>query len=683
MKAVSVDTGGTFTDIVVFDYETGRYGVQKVSSTPGDPGQATINGLNELIERGELRPEEIASFSHGTTVGTNLLLTGNGAKVGLLLTEGFSGLNDIWHLPRFGPELCDIFVERTPPTPPELRKEVPERVEADGSVLKTLDEGAARQAIRTLRDRGAESIAVVFLFSFLDSANERRMGEIIAEEMSGAEVSLSSHILPQIREYPRLSTTIANARIAPIVRSYLRSLEQRLRALGIGGEQLYIMQSNGGVAKLSSVVPVATLLSGPCGGAAAGMRIAAAAGYPNAITLDMGGTSTDIALGENGEVLEHSPNRLGNWEIGVPMLMINTIGAGGGTISRFDSANILQVGPESAGADPGPVCYGHGGTEVTVTDANIVLGYLHPEHLLGGKVRVDRQRAVDAIEALGRRAGLSTLQMAEGIIRIINTKMEEGIRQVSTERGYDVRDFALVAFGGAGPVHAAALGADLGISTVIIPPAPGVSSALGLVMVDLRHDYVTSRIRPLIGLGLEELSGMLDGLTRQARAEFLADGFQDSELRVDYFLDLRYQGQGYELTIPLAPGAEITEAALADLRRSFDELHEQLYGHSAVNQPVEAVNYRARITVSVPKFTLEPEPLVGGLPASALAGTRQVCFSAARGYEPCPIYDRRRLQPGQQVRGPAIVDQFDSTTVILPGQTATVDGYRNLIIRSR
>ncbi|HYY87548.1 MAG TPA: hydantoinase/oxoprolinase family protein, partial [Chloroflexota bacterium] len=368
MTAVAVDTGGTFTDIVVFDDASGSYAVQKVSSTPHDPGQATINGLTELFDRGELAPDEIASFSHGTTVGTNLLITNRGARVGLLVTEGFSGLNDVWHLPRFGAELCDIFVEKSPPTSPGLRAEVPERVGADGSLLKPLDAEAARAAIRRLKDRGAESIAAMFVFSFLNPENERRLAEIIAEELPEVEISLSSQILPQIREYPRLSTTVANARIAPIVRTYLHSLEKRLRDLGIGSNQLYIMQSNGGVAKLGSVVPVTTLLSGPAGGAEAGMRIAAAAGFPNAISLDMGGTSTDIALGDNGKVLEQSPVRLGDWEIGTPMLMINTIGAGGGTIARLDRAGSLQVGPDSAGADPGPVCYAKGGTEPTVTD---------------------------------------------------------------------------------------------------------------------------------------------------------------------------------------------------------------------------------------------------------------------------------------------------------------------------
>ncbi|MFN0072031.1 MAG: hydantoinase/oxoprolinase family protein, partial [Chloroflexota bacterium] len=376
-----------------------------------------------------------------------------------------------------------------------------------------------------------------------------------------------------------------------------------------------------------------------------------------------------------------SPVRLGDWEIGIPMLMINTIGAGGGTIARFDSASILQVGPDSAGADPGPVCYGRGGAEVTVTDANIVLGYLHPEYLLGGKVQVDRQRAVDALETLGRKAGLNALQMAEGVIQIINTKMEEGIRQVSTERGYDVRDFALVAFGGAGPLHAAALGADLGIARVIVPPAPGVSSALGLVMVDLKRDYMTSRIRPLATMDISELNTVLDGLKQQALAEFQADGFGATELGVDYFLDLRYQGQGYELTIPLAQSEAVTASALQSMRQRFDELHEQLYGHSAATQPVEAVNYRGRITVTVPKFALEAEPVGANRdPTTALSERRQVCFSAATGFESCPVYDRARLQPGHQVRGGAIIEQFDSTTVILPGQTAEVDGYRNLVI---
>ena len=679
MKTVAVDTGGTFTDMVILDHDSGEVDVLKTPSTPQDPARAIIDGMHELVS-GDLRADDVASFTHGTTVGTNLLVQNRGARVGLLITDGFSGVNDVWHIPRFGSDLSDIYVEKNPPVEPWLREEVVERVDFRGHVKTPLDAEQARGAIQRLKRKGAESVAVVLLFSFLNDAHEQALAGMIREEFPDGSVSLSSEILPQIREFPRLSTTVANARLAPAMTDYLGKLAQRLRGLGVGTEQLYIMQSNGGVAKITSVIPITTLLSGPCAGSEAGMQIAASAGFTNMVSFDMGGTSSDIALGENGSVLEQTSVLVGDWEIATPMLMINTIGAGGGTVAWVDGGGALQVGPHSAGADPGPVAYDKGGTQPTVTDANVVLGYLHPEYLLGGKVKTNKQKAYEAIAAMGDALGIDPMVTAEGIIRIVNAKMEEGIREVSTERGYDLRHFVLVAFGGAGPVHAARLAADLGMSRVVVPPMPGVSSALGLLMADPRRDFVRSRLRSLEELDAAALGSIFADLQAQALSEFEHDGFERESVRCAFSVDLRYQGQGYELNVPAGDGVRLEDADVAGLRERFDHAHEQLFGHSATGEPVEAVNYRVRATVRVPKFSMKRYERAAAAIDAAKTGERKVCYEHSAGMTPTPVYDRLLLGPGHEIPGPAIIEQLDSTTVVYPGQHATVDDHRNLIV---
>ena len=679
MKTVAVDTGGTFTDMVVLDHDSGEVEALKTPSTPRDPGQAILDGMRELLDGG-LQVGDVASFAHGTTVGTNLLVQGKGARVGLLITDGFSGVNDVWHIPRFGSDLSDIYVEKNPPVEPWLREEVVERVDFKGNVKTPLDVEQAREAVRRLKRKGAESVAVMLLFSFLNPAHEQALAEMIREEFPDGSVSLSSEILPQIREFPRLSTTVANARLAPAMTEYLGKLAQGLKDLGITTEQLYIMQSNGGVAKITSVIPITTLLSGPCAGSEAGMQIAASAGFPNMVSFDMGGTSSDIALGEGGSVLEQTSVLIGDWEIAAPMLMINTIGAGGGTIAWIDGGGALQVGPQSAGADPGPVAYDKGGTQPTVTDANLLLGFLHPEHLLGGKVKTNKQKAYEAVADMGAQLGIEPMAAAEGVIRIINAKMEEGIREVSTERGYDLRNFALVAFGGAGPVHAGRLAADLGMSTVVVPPMPGVSSALGLIMADPRRDFVRSRLQDLQEIGADELSRLFASLRDQALAEFVADGFAEDSIAFAFSIDLRYQGQGYELNVPAGMSADVGAEAVADIRERFDQAHEQLFGHSAKTEPAEAVNYRVRATVRAPKFAMKRGERAAGPASVARIGEREVYFDRASGMTSTPVYDRALLAPGHEVAGPAVVEQLDSTTVVYPGQRAVVDDYGNLVI---
>ncbi|MDA1035547.1 MAG: hydantoinase/oxoprolinase family protein [Chloroflexi bacterium] len=685
MRAIAVDTGGTFTDMVVLDSESGELTVLKLPSTPADPGQAIIDGLSEILGRDDNvngNSADVASLSHGTTVGTNALLMGRGATVGLFLTEGFSGINDVWHLapPEDTSKAPSVYTEKKPPVPPRLRREAKERVNHRGEIVSLLDEDATREAVRSLGRIGIDSIAVVLLFSFLNPAHEQRIAEIVEEELPGTAVSLSSRVLPQMREFPRLSTTVANARIAPMMERYLTALEERIRGMGLATDALYVMQSNGGVGQMSTVMPVTTVLSGPCAGAIAGLQVAEAAGFTNVLTLDMGGTSTDIALGQNGRVLEATSGRIGDWELAVPMLMISTLGAGGGTIASIDGGGGLRVGPESAGADPGPVCYGMGGTQPTVTDANLVLGFLNPQSKLAGRVAMDRDSAYTAIEALGKTLGLEPLATAEGIVRIVNAKMEEGVRAISTEQGYDLREFALVAFGGAGPVPAGRLAEDLKIAGVVVPAAPGVTSALGLLMADPRRDYVRSRLRLLSEIQPEELTDLFSGLKAQAESEFTGEGYNVDDLRLEFTVDVRYLGQGYELTIPLGESSDISAEGVAALRKRFDETHDRMFGHDAPDEDAEAVNFRLRASALVKKAELRKRDKATKPVETARTGERPVCFDSAVGMVPCAIYERELLGPGHQISGPAIVEQLDSTTVVYPGQRAVVDDYLNIVI---
>jgi N-methylhydantoinase A len=667
--------------MVVLDQDTGALAVLKLPSTPDEPGRAIIDGIREAFANG-VAPADVLSLSHGTTVGTNALLTGAGAHVGLFVTEGFGAINDVWHLApsEDSSRATSVYVEKKPPVLPRYRREAKERVNHQGEAVVPLDEQAAEEAVRSLGRRGVESIAVVLLFSFLNPAHEERIAEIIERELPGTSVSLSSKVLPQMREFPRLSTTVANAYISPKMGTYLATLEERVRAEQVTSDALYVMQSNGGVARIGSVTPVTTVLSGPCAGAMAAMAVASTAGFDNVVSLDMGGTSTDIALGQQGRVLETTSGRIGNWELAVPMLMINTIGAGGGTMAMVESGGGLRVGPESAGADPGPVAYGKGGVQPTVTDANLVLGFLNPDSKLAGRVSLDRDGAERAIAEMAGRLGLGTLETAEGIIRIINAKMEEGIRAVSTEQGYDLRDFVLVAFGGAGPVPSGRLAADLKMSKVIVPPAPGVTSALGLLMADPRHDYVRSRLRLMSEPDAVELTAVMQDLRAQAEHEFTAEGYALDQLRLEFGIDVRYLGQGYELTIPLGDTSEVSQQDVTAARARFDAMHEQMFGHAAPDEEAEAVNYRLRASAVVPKATLKQQAHADTDARVARVGERDVCFDSAQGRVPCPVFDRALLAPGHRFDGPAIVDQLDSTTVVYPGQRALVDDYLNIII---
>jgi N-methylhydantoinase A len=678
---VTVDTGGTFSDFVYLNEATGEVSIAKIPSTPDDPSRAILAGVETLLARG-VAPTDVSYFCHGTTVGTNALLEGKGVTTGLLVTEGFRGIYPVGEQARpYGTAIFDVMYDKpTALVPPRRTGEVKERVDFHGAVLQPLDEVALRATVRELNTHGIESLAVCLLFSFLHPAHETRVREIVLEEMPDCSVSLSCEVLPQIREYYRLSTTVINAYLQPILARYIAQLDRRLSGAGIATRQKYIMQSNGGMATFAAAArrAVTTVLSGPAGGVTAGALASRTGSLRNIITFDMGGTSCDVALIKDGEPLLSSRGKIEGRDLAVPMLDINTVSAGGGTIAEVDRFGVLQVGPHSAGAVPGPACYGRGGDAPTITDCNLVLGYLGEDNFLGGKMRLDAGKAHAAIEGkVARPLGLSVAEAAEGIVRIIDVKMEEAIKAISTMRGHDLRDFMLLAFGGAGPVHACRIARDLGMAGVIVPLYPGVFSAIGLLMSDVKHDYIQSKLTPLSEVTPADVNAMFERLSTQAVEELHRDGFAADRIRVERALDLRYAGQGYELAVS-CPAEPLPAAALQQLRVTFDQQHKAMFGHMAPEEPVEIVSYRVRGIGLVPPVALPRFKPTGTTLADALRETRRVRFDGTD--VDCPIYQRERLDVDLTLAGPAVLDQFDCTTVICPGQIARVDEWKNLIV---
>jgi N-methylhydantoinase A len=569
--------------------------------------------------------------------------------------------------------------------PPYYTEEIPERVDFRGNALNAIDVEASRKAIVQLKKKGVSSVAVCFLFSFLNPSHELKIKELFAEEFPEARLSLSYEVLPQIREFYRLSTTVINAYIQPVMANYLNRLETRMREFGVITPKLYIMQSNGGVStfKGSAEKPVATVLSGPAGGVIASMGTCERVGINNIITFDMGGTSCDVALIHQGKPVITTQGKINMRPIALPMLDIHTVSAGGGTIARIDAVGGLLVGPDSAGADPGPVSYDRGGENITITDANIVTGVLDPDHFLGGRMKLNKAKAEKLLEErIAKPLKLGLLEAADGVLKIINVKMEEAIKAVSSARGYDIRDFTLVAFGGGGPMHAGRMALDLGIPTLLVPLTPGVHSALGLLMSDVKHDYVRSKLVGLEDLDLAEINRLFDELIEQAKKELRGEGFKDDEIKIEPYLDLRYAGQGYELTVPCTM-PPLTKDDLAEMRRRFDTTHEQNSGHKAETEPVELVSLRLISLGLVPQAKLSPGKVTGRKVEEAKTGERKVFFGTEHGTLATQIYNRERLEPGHRIHGPAIVEQLDTTTVIHPEQDATVDEYRNIIIKEK
>ena len=691
---IGVDIGGTFTDAVLMAEATGETWIAKVPTTPKDPSEGFMEALDRVIAAAGIRAAEVGFLVHGTTVATNAIIEGKTARVGFITTAGFRDLLEIQRQIR--PRLYDLFCEKPRPlVPRRLCVEVQERVAADGSVLEPLDPGSVERAAGALAAEGVEAVVICLLHSYRAPAHERQVAEVVRRRIPGAYVSVSSEVCPEFREYWRASTTCINAGVMPIFARYLDRIELGLRQRAITAP-LNLMESSGGVMSAASarLRPVAIVECGPAAGVIAAGHVGRQIGSSNVISLDMGGTTAKAGLIQDGRPRISTDYEVGfasqaqsgltrgaGYPLRTPVIDLAEIGAGGGSLAWVDAGGILRVGPQSAGADPGPAAYGKGGAAPTVTDANLLLGRIDPAYFLGGEVPLDIEAARASVARVAERVGLDPIGVARGVLEIANANMVGAIRLVSVQRGYDPREFILVAFGGAGPLHAGALAEALRLPEVVVPPSPGLLSALGLLVTDLRHDFSRSVLTPLAHVDVAGAEATYRDFEAEGAAILRREGVAPSGVRFERWLDLRYVGQSYELTVPLA-GGPLSAAALAEAATAFHRAHEQVYGHAAPEEPIEAVTLKLTTTGLIPKPRAREVGPGSGDGRRAHKGERPVHFGEAGGaFRPTAIYDRYRLGDGDGVSGPAIIEELDSTTLVHPGAIARVDRFGNLRIR--
>jgi N-methylhydantoinase A len=674
MLVAGIDIGGTFTDLVLFDSVSGRLAVTKTSSTTNQ-----ADGVLDAMKRLEVATRRLDRMVHGTTVATNAIVQRRGVNVALVTTRGFRDVLEVGQTRRRVPDTMFLpgFRRPEPLVPRPLRLEVTERTRHTGAVVEAVNDDELTRLADDLRAAGIQAIAVCFLHSYANGTNERQASEVLAKHLPDTFVTSSAEVIPEHREFERFSTTVINAYVSPVLARYLTRLADRLGAEGLAGP-LYTMSSSGGAMTVeqASRLGVKTILSGPVGGVQATVFVGEAAGVRDVISYDMGGTSTDVALIRDLTPALSTDNAVESFPVRTPQVDINSVGAGGGSIAWLDAAGALSVGPTSAGSLPGPACYDRGGTEPTVTDANLVLGRLSPDHLLAGLVRLRIDLAERALGGLAERmGGLPTTHLADGIVRLAVARMASATREISVRRGYDPRDFTLVAFGGAGPMHACALATELGIPRVLIPPSPGTFSALGLLTSDVRHDFVKTRLALQRDLRPGEVERGFEELEAQARAQLAAEGFKGVRVRFDRSLDIRYAGQAWEVNLRVP--TPVPEGR--GLRQSFDAAYAAIYGHhGAADEEIQLVRLR------LSAFGVIDKPTIVRVPSSASAaprGTRRVYF--AGGWHTCALWDRALLGRGATLRGPAIVEEFGSTTVVPPGWAGTVDDFGNLIFAAK
>lgn len=664
MLIIGVDTGGTFTDFI---YRTGdTTGTYKTLSTPHNPSEAVIQGLAHIADTLGLtdtnRPP--VSIVHGSTVATNAILERKGVATALITNTGFTDVIEIGRQNRS--RLYDLAYRKDPHIVEQaMRFGIPGRITSEAVVEQEFDDVAARDVVKRIKESGAESVAVCLLFSFLHPEHERRIGELLAE--LDLPVSLSHEILAEFREFERTSTTVVNAYVSPIMTRYLTDLKNATE-----GDTLRIMQSNGGSISADTAMreSVRTILSGPAGGAVGAQELGRIAEFDRLITFDMGGTSTDVSL-MDGELPLTMESSISGYPVKVPMIDIHTVGAGGGSIAALDSGGSLTVGPESAGANPGPICYGQGGTGVTVTDANLYLGRIVPDHFLGGGMTLDETTTRQAIETMAADLGMTPVALAEGILAVANTNMERAIRVISVEKGYDPREFTMLSFGGAGGMHCADLARLLGMSTVFIPVNPGILSATGMLMADVVKDYSRTVMRQADTFPAKQMEEVFQSMETQGLEALLTEGVLKTNVTHERYLDMRYVGQSFEIIVPYSD----------DAVESFQVLHEKQYGHRNQNKAVEVVNIRLRSRGKQEK----PEQAQGEMAAEALTpkaqlGTRQTVFDGKP--HTTAVIDRNHLRPGNRFTGPAIVVEYTSTITIPPQSSVFVDKYSNLILKS-
>tara|TARA_Y100000815_G_scaffold273367_1_gene304449 strand:+ start:1893 stop:3959 length:2067 start_codon:yes stop_codon:yes gene_type:complete len=675
---VAIDVGGTFTDVILVDGESGRRWITKTPSTPSDQSIGFFTGLEKVTGQANIDSALIRRVFHGSTVATNAILEGKGARTGMLVTDGFKYVLEIGRhdIPR--KENLYTWIKPVRPVPPRRIREVPERVLLDGSIERSLDAVATCAAIEELKEMGVESVAVVFLHSYANAVNEKAAAALLAEHFPEAHVSISSDVLPVFREFERAMVTVLNAFIHPQVSRYIGGLSAGLKQRSIDAP-LLIMKSNGGVfgPRQAANQAINMALSGPAAGVIGAGVVAKSSGHLNAITIDIGGTSADVSLIRSGQPAMTNESEIGPFPIQIPTIDIHTIGAGGGSVATVSDYGVLTVGPQSAGADPGPACYGKGGQHPTVTDANLVLGRI-PEYLLGGEVELERDQAKRAIvKYVADPLGMDLYEAAAGILDIVNNNMVGALKVVSVEKGYDPGEFALIAFGGAGPMHASELSRQLGTKTVVIPALPGILCAVGLLATDLQYDYVRTCLQRAPEYDLELMRRVFGELSTLAQQGLNEEGVSEAQRNLDWLADVRYAKQGYEITVQF-PTGDVNAETVSLLVEDFHQRHEQLYTFCDREAAVEIVNLRIKATGIVDKLELSTVGSCNGTDAKSRF-TREVYFSD-RGFQTTPVYAREDLLAGHTLKGPAIVDQLDTTTVVFPREIARVDAQGAIFI---
>jgi N-methylhydantoinase A len=679
---LGIDVGGTFTDFILADERQGAFFSTKTPTTHHDLAEGVLQGLTEILQLGGISVGGIDYIVHGTTIGTNAIVEAKGAKVGLMTTAGFEDVLEIRRVARPKEAAFDFGADNPPPLVPRyLRKGIIERIDKKGEVLLPLEEGSVEEAVEYFREKNIEAIAVSLLFSFLNPAHEHRIAEICRERLPDVPVSLSSEICPEFREYERTCTTVMNSYLGPVIKRYMSHLTEQLER-NYGGIRLHIMQSNGGSMSAEMAGNHASQLinSGPAAGAIAAAFISKLANHDKAVGADMGGTTLDISIIDKGMPKTTTWGGVTEYPIKLPMVELNTIGAGGGSIAWVDQGGVLYVGPQSAGSDPGPACYGWGGALPTVSDANLVLGRLNPNYFLGGKIPLFLQKAHTAIkEQVAGRMGLSVEEAALSIIKIANANMVKGISEISVEKGYDLREFILVPFGGAAPNHAVEIAADLGIAKTVVPPMSGNLSALGLVVTDIEHDLVRTLAMKHYDVSPELLFSTFREMEEQGMRQLREESVRDEDIYMNWSADLRYEGQSWELNTPIPRFNSFGEKQINDMVSRFHSLHQQVYSYSQPGETIEFINLRVKAVGRNPRLTLEDIPRRPVPLAEALKEKRPVCFEE-KGFVEVPVYEREKLGCGTEIVGPCIIEEKISTTFLPFGSRADIDGYGNIVI---
>ena len=673
---VGTDTGGTFTDLVAVDLDRGRCHYHKVPTTTGDPARGILEGVGELLDRNGLSRAEVSFLVLGTTLATNAVLEGKWAPTGVITTAGFRDVLELARQRR--PHYFNLDIPKPmPPAARDCRIEIGGRIAHDGSEVVPLAEDDVRRAVEVLKEKKVEAVAICFMHAYANPEHEERAKQLVRELWPQAYLCASSEVLAEFREFERFATATVNASLMPIMDRYLERFERGVHALGIPAMPR-VMQSNGGAVTPGAVrkLPVNTFFSGPAGGVIGSVGLGSQLGLPNLITFDMGGTSTDVCLIRDGEPAKKSERQMGGFPVRTRTLDIHTIGAGGGSIAWVDAGGLLKVGPQSAGSEPGPAAYGRGGTRATVTDANVVLGRLNPRTLLGGRMAVYPEKARAVVDDLARQVGIDAVKAAAGVIEIINVNMMGAVRVISVEQGEDPRDFTLVAFGGAGPLHAAEVARNMGMRKVLVPPRPGLLSAIGLIHADVRGDFSLTSLARAEASSLKVLNRGLATLKKRGAAWIKGEG--ERQARFQWFADLRYFGQNFELIMELK-NERLEAATLARLVESFHHRHKDYYGYDMRGQPVEIVNLRLVVTAAREGPPQERVKALRGDLRQALVEKRQAWFPDT-GFTATPVYDRDRLPSGGRISGPAIVEQMDTTTVVPPGAVVRNDrtGYLHM-----